>query len=100
MPDNSLNILQTLASLLTRKPPAAEPEPDVDMLRPWDSPVLRTGDLLPPVSKPYGEALNAPAMAPTVQGQVTPSDDALLQAILRKRLNQQFAAAGNQPIPQ
>lgn len=72
--------------------PATPAEPAINEARPWDSPVLR--QQMPPALG------GAPGLVQTnPSGPVTPSDDALLQALLKQRVNQEFARAGNQPIP-
>ena len=90
------SLVQALMGLF-RKPqqPAQQPGLAVDELRPWDSPVLQH----PSMQQIPADLMKGPGLVPTQPGPVTSSDDALVQALLRKRLNQEFAKAGNQPIP-
>ena len=95
--DNPL--LDKLVALLSKKQqqPVAPAQPDINELRPWDSPVLQH----PSMQAMPAPMMNQPALAQTNPGTpVNPADDAMLQALLKKKLNQEFARAGNQPIPE
>lgn len=70
--------------------PATTPE-----IKPWDSPVLT-----PALQNLSPQSLNQSGISPTSPGAITPSDDALIQALLKRRLNQEFSRAGGQPVPQ
>lgn len=89
------DLLDQLAELLRmKKQQAPAPAvPDINEARPWDSPVLQ---------QQMPQALGgAPGIAVTQpETPMTPVDDALVQALLKKRINQEFAKAGNQPIPE
>lgn len=90
------DILTKIKELLLQQQaqaPAAPAPPDINEARPWDSPVLQQQ-----MPQPLG---GSPGIAVTQPGTpMTPVDDALVQALLKKRINQEFARAGNQPIPE
>jgi len=74
-------------------PPTPAPGDGINAERPWDSEVFR-----PPVT---GTPITAPATRlPTAAPQVpTPEEEALIQALRKKGVNQQFAQATHNPIP-
>ncbi len=95
--DNPL--LQKLMEVLGKKQqaPAAPVQPEINELRPWDSPVLQH----PSMQAMPQEMMGQPSIPQTNPGgDVTPADDAMLQALLKKKINQEFARAGQQPIPE
>ena len=98
MADNAL--LDALMKLLGRSPQQpADPNAGINPDRPWDSQVLQP-PVAPPVQPTPAPATPQPLLAPqNPGGPTTPSDQALIEAIRRKQMNQQFAGATGNPIP-
>lgn len=82
-----------LALFGQQPPPTPAPEAGIDMARPWDSPVLRPPAAATPIAPP--------ATLPAEQrlGAVTPEEEALMQALAKKKINMGLAAATGNPIP-
>lgn len=90
-------------------PPTPAPGDGIDAARPWDSPVLRP----PAAATPLTPPATATGLSQVWQGgpaqTLTPEEealmlemggeDALMQALKKKGINQQFAAATHNPIP-
>lgn len=87
-------LMKKLLALAGQGQPPPTPAPgDINVERPWDSEVFRPPVAATPRSVP---ATPLPTSAPQVP---TPEEEALIQALRKKGINQQFAQATNNPIP-
>ena len=91
------DLLKKLMALISgggpQSAPPASPDEGINAARPWDSPVLQ-----PPAAATPPTPTATPL--PTAPAQVsTPEEEALIRALQKKKINQQFARATNNPIP-
>lgn len=79
--------------------PAAPPQPMPG--KPWEQPLMGAPQPPPMQAQPLPPPQPDLGAVGAMPGQpVSPMDEALLQALAKKRFNQKFAGATGNPIPQ
>ena len=88
-------LVKKLMGLIGPGQPVTPPSPDegIDATRPWDSPVLRPPVAATPQTPAATPLPTSPSQVPTLE------EEALIQALRKKAINQQFAGATHNPIP-